>query len=554
MAKLETLAILVVAANQSMRAHLRSMLEQFGLNDLQFANSAGTAIRRLRERSRDLILCEHDLGDDLQDGQHLLEDLRTRRIIPLSTLFIMISGERSYERVVGTAEFAPDDYLLKPLTPGILLDRIERALARREALLPIHRLIESGRRDEALSACERAAAEASPWRSDILRLQAETALELGRFDIADAIYRGFLTGATPPPWARLGHAHVLIADGRHDSALPILEALVSEHPHYLAAYDLLALSHERTGQTPEACAALDDAIRRSPRRLSRLRSFGTLATRAGEYARAEEALQQVVQLGKRSEFRDPADHVELLKVQLLQEQPDAAAATVQDLERSMGTLPAGKICATLGKALLARHAGDEERARQAAATAAAALAEEGKLPLALKHDIVRLCLSCGLDAEGGRIVSEILRHAPDERTIVETRALLTEQGRKDLSDAVEEKLHAEVRNYVTAGARKAQAGDYDGAVSEMLGAVRRMPGNPHVLFNASLALLRHIEHNGWNERLAEEARTLIARTRRLDPANPKLDAMHSFMAGLERKYGMQPQAPSATARKPGSPQ
>lgn len=548
MAKLETLEVLVVAANQSMRAHLRSMLDHFGMRDVQFANSAGTAIRRLREHRHDLILCEHDLGDDNQDGQHLLEDLRTRRIIPRSTLFIMISGERSYERVVGTAEFSPDDYVLKPLTPGTLLDRIERAVSRREAFLPVFRLLDNGQRDEALAACERGEAQHPAWRADFMRLRAETAFELGRLDVAESIYLD-VAGSVSAPWARLGHARVLIAGERYDEAQPILEALVAESEHYLEAYDLLALCREHGGQAPEACETLNEAIRRSPRRLGRLRSFGSLATRNGAYEQAESALKQVVQLGKRSEFRDPVDHVELARVQLLQHRAEDAAATVQDLEKSMGALPAGKVCAALGKAMIFRQTGNEEAARAAAAAAAAALTEADDLPLTLKHEIVRTCLATGLDAEGGHIVSQILRHAPDERTIRETRELLAEQGRKDLTEKVEERLHEEVRNYVAAGAQKAQAGDFEGAVSEMLGAVRKMPGNPHVLFNAALALLRHIEHNGWNERLAEEARGLITRTRKVDPANPKLEAMINFMSGLERKYGMQPHMPAAPAGK-----
>jgi len=68
-----------------------------------------------------------------------------------------------------------------------------------------------------------------------------------------------------------------------------------------------------------------------------------------------------------------------------------------------------------------------------------------------------------------------------------------------------------------------------------------MPGNPHVLFNAALALLKHIEHCGYNERFAEQARQLIERVRVQDPSNPKLPALAEFMHGLFRKYGVRPE-------------
>lgn len=552
MAKLEQLSVLAVAASQGTRAHLRSTLDNFGMRDVQFASSAATAIRKLREARFDLILSEHDLGDDAQDGQHLLEDLRTHRIIPRATVFIMISGERSTERVVGTAEFSPDDYILKPFTAGILQARIERAINRRDVFLPAFKLLEEGRTEQAMTACEHAERLHPSWRIDFVRLRANLALERNQLDVADTLYRQTLE-TTSAPWAKLGLARVLVSTSRHAEATPLLEELVSESEHYLEAYDLLAQCRQHSGANAEACQTLNEAVRRSPRRLGRLRHFGTLATRVGEYGQAEQALQQLVHLGKRSEFRDPADHVELARVQILQRNLKEAAATVQDLERSMGSMPAAKVCAALGKALLFRESGDDTAARAAAATAAAALADAGDISLSIKHEIVRACLATGLDQQGSQIVSDILRHAPDERTIMQTRELLAEQGRKDLSEQVDETLHAEVRSYVALGAQKAQAGDHNGAVTEMMGAVRKMPGNPHVLFNASLALLRYLEHAGWNERFAEEARTLLARTRQVDPGNPKLDALNNFMAGLERKYGMQPQAPhaagSAAARK-----
>ncbi len=89
-------------------------------------------------------------------------------------------------------------------------------------------------------------------------------------------------------------------------------------------------------------------------------------------------------------------------------------------------------------------------------------------------------------------------------------------------------------------ARKAQSGDYDGAVQFMLSAVRRMPGNTHVLFNATLALLKHIENCGWNDRFAEQARNMMERARAQDPTNARLPALTAYYYNLLKKYGIQP--------------
>ncbi|HAY11050.1 MAG TPA: response regulator, partial [Thauera sp.] len=106
--------VLVVESQATMRTQLRTMLNSIGVESPQFAVSATMAMRKLREQRFDLILCEYNLGDG-QDGQHLLEDLRQHEIIPLDTLFVMITGERNYERVTSACELLPNDYILKPL-------------------------------------------------------------------------------------------------------------------------------------------------------------------------------------------------------------------------------------------------------------------------------------------------------------------------------------------------------------------------------------------------------------------------------------------------------
>lgn len=534
MAQLEQLDILLVAGDHNTCARLSELLARCDLRETHRAASANAAVARLRERHYDLVLCELELGEGSQDGQHLLEDLRTHGILPRDTLFIMISAARNYDRVVGTAELAPDDYLLKPLNAGILQARLERAAARREAFLPAWRLIEAGRPDEAIIECERGALRHPAWHADFVRLRAEIAFTQGRPDEARTLYQD-VAEATGVPWARLGQARMLMAAGRHAEAAPLLEELIDKNEHYLDAYDLLAQCQEKSGGTFQAADTLNDALRRSPRRLDRLRRFGTLAARTGRVEEAEQSLSQLVELGRHSAFRKPADHLELARVQIQAGHAEKAARTVMELERLAKNMTDGPACAALGRALVARETGDENAARDALSDAVQEALNTKNLPLSLSHEIIRACLASGLDNEGVTLTSNILRHAEDEATVKQTHALFGQCDRLDLVEQVKTRLHAEVLAYLTAGANKAKAGDYDGAVSEMLDAVRRMPGHPQVLLNAALALLRHIEHRGWNERFANDARKLIARAQRVDPGHPRLEPILLFLKELQRR-------------------
>ncbi|THF63631.1 response regulator [Pseudothauera nasutitermitis] len=539
MAELATVSVLVIDANPGMRTQLRAMLGSFGVNGVQFAVSAANAVRKLRGARFDIVLCEFNLGDG-QDGQHLLEDLRSQEIIPLSTLFIMVTTERNYERVVGTAELAPNDYVLKPLAAHALRERLQRALDKREIFLPAYLRVEIGDPLGAVELLRQAEADQPRYLTDLLRLQAELLLATGHTDDAQKTYRRAL-GEKDLPWAQLGLARILFLRKQHGEAEEMIATLVAEREHYIDAYDLLARCREEDGRLELARDALLAASARSPHRVSRLRHLGEVSFQLGEHERAERVLAEVVRKGKVSGFREPEDHVRLLQVQLAQGRDEAARATIRDLDNSMGGHPKASTCAALARGLYYAADGEDEQAREALRTSAlAASADGGLLSATLKQELLKACFDNDLETEGSELVLDILRNAADERTLEITRGALRMRGREMLAEELEERTREEVRGLIARGAAKAKAGDYDGAVSEMMSAARRMPGNPHVLFNAALALLRHIEHRGWNERFATQASTLISRARRFDPASPRLAAISGLLHSLFKKFSIAP--------------
>ena len=534
----EPLTILVVESQATMRAQLRAMLASIGLESVQFAPSANIAVRRLRERRYDLILCEYHLGEG-QDGQHLLEDLRQHEIIPLDTVFVMISGEMNYERVVSTCELAPNDYILKPLTAETLRLRLQRAFDKRDAFLPAWQAMSLGDTVGAIAWCREARDRHPQYQIDFLRLQAELHQAIGQFEQAEMLFRQVLD-LKPIPWAQLGLARTLMLRKRHDEAESILARLVSAHERFIEAYDLLTLLREETGRTAAAHDTLLAATERSPYRLGRLRHLGELSLAVGDPAAAETTFAEVVRKGKYSDFADPEDHVRLVQAQLAQMKLDQAASSIADLDRSMGRQPKGELCKALCTSMLHARAGDLARARDALQSASRASGRGAQLSVGLRQELVKACFDHQLGDEGSELVGDILRTAADERSIESTRELLRERGLEALSRQIEARVQAEVKSLITAGAEKARAGDFDGAVAEMMNAARKMPGNPQVLFNAALALMRHIEHRGWNDTLAAQARGLIDRARKLSPASPRLAALTEFMHQQIKHYGIRP--------------
>jgi CheY-like chemotaxis protein len=531
MTRLAALQVLVVASAPARRLQLRSLLASFEVEAIQSAISAASAVRLLRQQHYDIIFCDYDLGDG-QDGQHLLEDLRQHEIIPPDTLFVMITSERNYERVVSAAELAPDDYILTPVVAGLFQRRLDHIMGKREALLPAWRLMAIGDWLGAIDYCKRAENAHSSYLIELLRLRAELHCTVGQIDEAETTYREILASLRSP-WAKFGLARTLALKKQYAEADSLLTEIIAENNQFMAAYDLLAQVRADSDQNAAACEVLKTAAGHSPWRLGRQRRLGELALLSGDIATAETAFGEVLQQSAGSSFRDPEDHVRLIQSQLAQNKLDAAQETLDALERELGGQPKAELCRMLASAMLHTHTGNNDRAR-ADLTAAAQLTNPltpgaATLSPGLAQELIKTCFDQQLGKIGTELVDNILRTSGDERTVAGMRSLLQIRGMAQLSQQIEQRIQAEVRNLVAVGAERAHAGDHDGALSAMMNAARKMPGHPVVLFNAALALLRHIEHKGWNDTFARQARLLIERTRALAPASDRLIALAQFM-------------------------
>ncbi|MDR3213235.1 MAG: tetratricopeptide repeat protein [Azoarcus sp.] len=525
--RFEELQVLVIVSETKLRAQLRGLLSSFGFATVHFAITAHTALRHLRARHYELILCDYALGDG-QDGQHLLEDLRQHDVIGNDTLFVMITGERAYERVVGAAELLPDDYILTPLAPGMLQARLARIVNKREIFLPAWHLAAIGDWLGAIDYCLEAEVEHPQYIIDFHRLEAGFHIAAGQLDEAETVYRQIIASQRIP-WAQLGLARCLAFKKDYAGADALLSELIAENGNFMAAYDLLARVSAESGRNRAACDVLQTAIERSPYRLGRHRRLGELAMETGDAATAEKALSEVVRQSAKSDFRDPEIHVRLAQAQIAQGKSAAARATITDLERSLDSQPAATLCKALANAMLHAHEGETAKARDDLEVAASLTSGGAALSPGLARELVKACFDQHLQDAGSEVVTNILRSTANEQTVTALRDLLCARGLEPLSKKLERNVQEEVRNLIKAGAEKARIGDYDGAVEEMTNAVRQMPGHPVVLFNAALAMLRRIEHLGWSGPLARQARTLIERARNLDPASGRLATLAEYM-------------------------
>ena len=94
---------LIIDDHPGMLTSMRATLSAFGVTLSNTARNAAEALQRVASNSYEIIVCDYFLGDGA-DGQQLLEHLRENKLISLGTAFMMVTAERSYEKVVAAAD------------------------------------------------------------------------------------------------------------------------------------------------------------------------------------------------------------------------------------------------------------------------------------------------------------------------------------------------------------------------------------------------------------------------------------------------------------------
>lgn len=534
------LSVLVIDPSPGMRGSLQNMLGLLNINKIEYAVSSGTAIRQLMKKSYDVILCEYDLGsgqDDGQDGQQLLEDLRHHRLIGLLTIFIMITSEGVYSKVVSAAELTPTDYILKPFTVDMLSGRIARALERRAAFLPTYLQISQGDLRAAIRSCSTAEAKGGRYTVDFMRLRAELHMNLGELQQAESLYNAILS-LKPLGWAQLGLARSLVGQGRYEEATEMLTTLIAANPRFMAAYDLLSQCYEAAGRNGDAKRVLEEAVAVSPHMVRRLRTLGNVAMNAGDVDTAEKSFRQVVARARYSEFRDPEDYVNLVRANIRKGDPAGAGATIRDMEKTMRGNPNVEACLAVSNAMVHDAARDKDAAVASLTAAVEALKASNGLSAQLKLSLARSCMQHNLDNQATQVMLDALADPASGVSVSEATGVFLRAGRPDLAENMSSKMKRQVAQLLNVAAEKTGMGDLKGAVHTLSEAMRMAPGNLQVMVELVRGILRQMTELGWDHPLAEVCTQQLANIRKVDPSNAHVADLSDEFNAAKRRYGI----------------
>lgn len=294
---------LVIDGNVTSRSVMAAQLRDLGVGHVKQTGRVNEARLALEQRPYDIVLCDYHFEGTDMSGQDLLDELRRENLLPYSTVFIMVTGEATYSKVVEAAEAALDSYLLKPYTASALGERLSEARRRKRVLCDIFEALERGQLDVAARICLRRYQGKESYGLFCARIAAELLLKLDRHDDARQLYES-VAKEKNLAWARLGVARAQFAAGEINPARRSVEALLRDHPEHADAYDVLGSIQVDQGELAQALVTYRMASQLTPGCLLRLQHCGTLAFYQGEREEALRLLERTIGMGIKSKLFD----------------------------------------------------------------------------------------------------------------------------------------------------------------------------------------------------------------------------------------------------------
>jgi CheY-like chemotaxis protein len=294
---------LVVDSNATSRSVLIAQLREFGVGTVRHTARLKDAREILENENFDIVLCDYHFENSETTGQDLLDELRREGLLPYPTVFVMVTGEASYAKVVEAAETALDSYLIKPYTGTALHERLNEARRRKRVLKPIFLAIEANDFQTAASLCTKRFLAREEYWLYAARVGAELCLRLNQTANARLLYEAVVKSRALP-WARLGVARAQAAAGELVPARRTLAALINDLPDHADAYDVLGGVQVDQGELAAALETYRQSARLTPDSVNRLQQAGMLAFYGGERAEAMRLLDQASALGSRSKMLD----------------------------------------------------------------------------------------------------------------------------------------------------------------------------------------------------------------------------------------------------------
>lgn len=503
---------LVIDDFDGMRNVLRDLLKRCGARQIDMATTGHEALAALTRNKYDIILCDYYLGPG-KNGQQVLEEARHNNLIGPSTIWAMITAEKTADMVMGAVEHQPDDYLFKPLTEAMLQMRLSRLTAKKTALGAIEAAIRGKEYLKAIALCEHLLQEKGGDTS-LVRQHCDLLMLVGKFDEARAAYEQQLA-IRDSPWAKAGLAKLHFREGKYAKARDLLQQVLDDNRNYLEGYDWLAKAQGCLGEWQDAETLLVRAATISPNSVQRQQALGEAALRNNNLELAEQAYGKALSLSNNSDIKTPQPYLGLTRVYTEKGQKKEALAVLGRLADEVEGDTA-KLQAKAAEVRVFHKTGDTMEAQRLAQELSTQIQGGAHdMPPAVTLELAEAFMEIGNQDVGSQLLQFVVRnHYEDEALSRRAQDIYSKADMGDAGAAIIETTRNQSIETMDQGVRLSSQGKIEEGIDVLQQARVLMPNNPRLLLNLAYLLIKQMEKTGWHHAMSNEARKLILIARR----------------------------------------
>lgn len=522
---------LVVDDFAGVRQLLRESLRNLGAKVIDQAASGGEAINLIAQNRYDVVLCDYNLGEG-KNGQQVLEEARVRSLLMPSSVWLMVSAEKSVESVMGAAEHQPDAYLIKPITEGVLLTRLNRVWHKKQVFREIDQAF--GEKDylRAAKLCDEQIAQHSVHEIELLRMKARLYEKSGEMQLARETYEAVLA-QREYQWARSGIAKIRMLNGEFEAARQVFQSVIAENRYYIDAYDQLAIAYQSMGMHEEACTILERATRLSPNSVPRQRHLGDVCLKLGNIGMAERAYRKCIAIGEYSVRKTSDAYLGLARVCGMKNETKEALQLLETAQK-LFTDEQMPLRAKVTEGMVYHESGDYRRARKSGDELEEMLSVTPERPdTRICIEMATLLFAVGVKDSPVDLLCYLIRNNHDnpllEQEIMEIfeKARMGEEGKELIQSS-----RREATDLMNQGVLLFKTGKTQEAIEWMRDARKQVPNNLRILFNAAQILVSAMQQNGYDADLAEEANAVLMHVDSIAPGQQRFAQLMEKLAAL----------------------
>ena len=528
---------------QEMRLALSMALSSLGVRKMDMASHSKDVIRRLEQKSYDVIICDYMFSGGI-DGLALLQEINERRLIKPSTVFMIVTAERNAHKVLSALEYDPDDYVLKPFSANVLMKRLEKAILRKGVFASVGEMIQNHEYANAIAECEIKIREGNVHKLEFMKLKGRLSMTVADYEGAQVIYEQVLA-THPVAWATMGLGKSLHHQQEFDKAAQLFQSVVEQNDRAMDAYDWLADSHKSLGELKEAQQVLQAAAGIAPNDPKRQQALAEAAWESGDLEVAESAFRLCLELAKQEATTDAEIHFKLAKVLLTKGSSEAALTLIHEVRHEFSKDQMAVAHAAVIECMILKISGDDKALAQYNQAKLDYAALGAELPVNLVLDMINDGLLFADEGHTEAVVRKLLKNNVEGPMRIKVMALYEKAGKAQQFGVLIDNIRKELVDLNNRAVMLAKAGDFKAAVELFIQAVADTPSNIHFLVNATNALLAYVNMVSWDEAYMKMAEDNIARISGLDPTNPSFLKLSKMHAATSKKFASQSEAGKA---------